>query len=140
MLLPSALARRLARALVRVNAIARVDRVVLEQLEEQTRLALLRNRVERLRELSTGAALAASSTRTGIVSMSLISAEISGGRVAEKKSVWRSPGSSVQNAADVGQKAHVEHAVGFVEDEERDVVERRRALRNGRAGVRASRR
>ena len=37
--------------------------------------------------------------------------------VAEKHSVWRSLAGYADDAANGGQKAHVEHAIGFVEDE-----------------------
>ncbi len=45
--------------------------------------------------------------------------------VAEKKSVWRFDRQMLQHAADVGQKPHVEHAVGLVEDEDLEPLELR---------------
>ncbi len=41
--------------------------------------------------------------------------------MAEKKSVWRLRRHELQNAANVGQEAHVAHAVGFVQDQHLDV-------------------
>ena len=49
--------------------------------------------------------------------------------VAEKNSVWRSLGHWRDDAVDGGAEAHVEHAVGLVEDEDLDVGERDRAAR-----------
>ena len=40
---------------------------------------------------------------------------ISGGMVAEKNSVCRVNGRQLEDALDVGDEAHVEHAVGFVD-------------------------
>ena len=47
--------------------------------------------------------------------------------VAEKNSVWRSAGHWATMPVDGGAEAHVEHAVGLVEDEDLDVAERERA-------------
>ncbi len=60
--------------------------------------------------------------------MSPARCRISGGIVAENISVCRSVGKRAQNAADVGEEAHVEHAIRFVEHQhldggEIDVVE-----------------
>ena len=44
-------------------------------------------------------------------------------RVAEKSSVWRLVRREVEDAPDVGQEAHVGHAVGFVDDHDLDGVE-----------------
>ena len=43
--------------------------------------------------------------------------------VAEKNSVCRLAGSLRDDPADVVDEAHVEHAVGFVEDEDFDAIE-----------------
>ena len=53
---------------------------------------------------------------------------ISPGMVAEKNSVCRSLPQHGDDAADVGDEAHVEHAVGFVEHQHFDLVEAQRAL------------
>ena len=45
---------------------------------------------------------------------------ISGGMVAEKNSVWRVNGTILQMRLDVGDEAHVEHAVGFVDHQKLD--------------------
>ena len=45
-------------------------------------------------------------------------ARISGGKVAEKRSVCRFGGQQRDDAAHVVDEAHVEHAVGLVEDED----------------------
>ena len=50
--------------------------------------------------------------------------------VAEKNSVWRLAGSFADDAADVVDEAHVEHAVGFVEHEHLDAVELHGAVRH----------
>ena len=50
-----------------------------------------------------------------------------GGMVAEKRAVCRSCRDLLQDPLDVLDEAHVEHLVGFVEDEEADVVELQRA-------------
>ena len=47
----------------------------------------------------------------------MASAAIGAGMVALKNSVCRRGGNVPQDPADVGQEAHVEHAVGFVEHE-----------------------
>ena len=60
------------------------------------------------------------STRTGLCRKASARRVISGGMVAEKNSVWRVNGTSLHDALDVGDEAHVEHAVGFVDDEELD--------------------
>jgi hypothetical protein len=57
---------------------------------------------------------------------------ISGGKVAENSSVCAAR-QSAEDALHVGQEAHVEHAVGFVEDEDLD-AETQRARSSGRAG------
>ena len=43
--------------------------------------------------------------------------------VAEKSRFWRFVGQRADDAPDVGPEAHVEHAVGFVEDEDLDLGE-----------------
>ena len=43
--------------------------------------------------------------------------------VAENSSVWRRAGEQVEDPADVGHEAHVEHPVGLVEDEDLDLAE-----------------
>ena len=40
--------------------------------------------------------------------------------VAEKNSVCRVNGTILHDALDIGDEAHVEHAVGFVDDQELD--------------------
>ena len=44
--------------------------------------------------------------------------------VAENSSVWRVAGRHPDDPVDDGLEAHVEHAVGLVEDEQLDLVER----------------
>ena len=66
--------------------------------------------------------------RWGSRSAHSVSLAISGGMVAEKSRVWRSFGHFFDDAAHVGHEAHVEHAVGFIEDEVLDGAERDRAL------------
>ena len=52
---------------------------------------------------------------------------ISGGIVAVKNSVCRVNGHQLADAFDVGDEAHVEHAVGFVDDEQFDAGEKQPA-------------
>ena len=52
-----------------------------------------------------------------------MSVSICGGMVAEKSEVWRSRGHFLNDAADVRQKAHVQHAVRLVQHQVFDVVE-----------------
>ena len=56
--------------------------------------------------------------------MWLARSAISRGMVAEKNSVWRLRRQLGDDPADVVDEAHVEHAVGFVEHEHLDAVER----------------
>ena len=56
------------------------------------------------------------------------SSAISCGMVAEKNSVCRCFGQHGDDLADVVDEAHVEHAVGFVEHEDFDLVEAHGAL------------
>ena len=46
-----------------------------------------------------------------------------GGMVAEKRASWRWGGAEYEDGFDVFEEAHVEHFVGFVEDDVFDVVE-----------------
>ena len=59
------------------------------------------------------------------------SSRISSENVAEKSRFWRLAGSRARIAADVADEAHVEHSIGFVEDEDLD----RRQVDRGPAGV-----
>ena len=69
------------------------------------------------------------STRTGIAEdLGGELARSSGGMVAENSSVCRSLRHGGDDLADVADEAHVEHAVGLVEDEDRDAVEPHVAL------------
>ena len=52
---------------------------------------------------------------TGSCSISRASWPIGGGIVALKNSVWRFGGQMPEDAPDVRQESHVEHAIGFVE-------------------------
>ena len=53
---------------------------------------------------------------------------MAGGMVAEKSSVWRLLRQARDDLAHVVDEAHVEHAVGLVEHEDRDLVEPDMAL------------
>ena len=63
------------------------------------------------------------STRSGWCSMSPTSLTTSSGMVAENSIDWRFFGSIDNDAAHVLDEAHVEHAVGFVDDQRRYAVE-----------------
>ena len=67
--------------------------------------------------LSAVVAARATSMRTGFCKKASVSRVISGGIVAEKNSVCRVNGTSLQMRSMSGNEAHVEHAVGFVDDE-----------------------
>ena len=60
------------------------------------------------------------STRTGLDRNWSARRLISGGMVAEKNRVWRVNGQQLADALDVGDEAHVEHAVGLVDDQDLD--------------------
>ncbi len=64
------------------------------------------------------------STRTGACRNFSVSLVISGGIVAEKNSVClRQRRDHLADAFDVGDETHVEHAVGFVDDQDLDAVQ-----------------
>ena len=52
---------------------------------------------------------------------------ISGGMVAEKNRVWRGLGRRPDDTLDVRDEAHVEHAVGFVDHQDLEVVQQQPA-------------
>ena len=60
------------------------------------------------------------STRTGLCRNCSVMRWISGGMVAVKNSVWRRERHQLADALDVGDEAHVEHAVGFVDHQQLD--------------------
>jgi hypothetical protein len=86
-------------------------------------LELLRDRVDRLRDPDAGAAGARRRSDRRVAQHLAASFAIGAGIVAEKSSVCRFGRQLRQHAPDVGQEAHVEHAVGLVEHEELDPVE-----------------
>ena len=65
----------------------------------------------------------AACTSTGLCRNWLVRRWISGGMVAEKNSVWRVIGRNLADALDIGNEAHVEHAVGFVDHQDLDAVQ-----------------
>ena len=67
------------------------------------------------------------STRTGLWRKASARRVISGGMVAEKNSVWRVNGTKLADALDVGNEAHVEHSVRFVDDQDLDRVQEQAA-------------
>ena len=95
-----------------------VERGVFEQRDEQRELEVPRHFVGDLRDGFRGVRAAAHLHGRGRVEKLVREPSISGESVAEKSSVWRLRGSCFHDAADVGEEAHVEHAVGFVEHEE----------------------
>ena len=62
----------------------------------------------------------ATSTRTGSLRNVLTSRVISAGMVAEKNERLAPRRQQLADLLDVGDEAHVEHAVGFVDDEDLD--------------------
>ena len=78
--------------------------------------------------VSAGVRRAPISIVSGLCIAHWMSVSICGGMVAENSAVWRWRGHLFDDAAHVGQKAHVEHPVGLVEHEELHLVEPHRAL------------
>ena len=74
---------------------------------------------------TAGAAVRSRLMVAGLRSSSRVRATMGGGMVAEKNSVWLRGGQVLEHAADVGEEAHVEHAVGFVEHENLEPFELR---------------
>ena len=68
------------------------------------------------------------STVSGSRKTHAASRSISGGNVAENRSVCRSVRNFFDDSAHVGQETHVEHAIDFIEHENADVAEIQRAL------------
>ena len=67
---------------------------------------------------------APTSWTTGSRWMSAARADTALSNVAENRSTWRSGSGQGEDAPDRGEKAHVGHAVGLVDDDEIDVIER----------------
>ncbi len=107
-----------------------VDRLAAQQLRQQRGLGGAVDQITRWSMRSTVVAAGVTATRTGSFSMELASSVISRGMVAEKNRVWRLAGSLRDDAPDVVDEAHVEHAVGFVEHEDLDAVELHGAVRH----------
>ena len=108
-------------------AVAEDERVldVLGADQAAQRLALvlaLGHDRQRLRStVAAGEAGGATAISFGFIRNASARRRISGGMVAEKNSVWRIFGSSADDALDIGDEAHVEHAVGLVDDQDLDV-------------------
>ena len=64
------------------------------------------------------------SKRLGLRVYARASSPTSPSSVAEKSIVWRFAGSAAQDLLDLRAEAHVEHPVGLVEHEDRDVLDR----------------
>ena len=71
----------------------------------------------------TGVDRRVTSTNTGARAVRCMSASISSGIVAEKNRFWRLRRQRRENAANIGQEAHIEHPVGLVEHDDLDVAE-----------------
>ena len=107
-------------------AIAEDDRVLeivgaADQLTQS--FALVRAAAESdqtLRDVVGVVAARATSMRTGLCRKVSVSRVISGGIVAEKNKVWRVNGTSLQIRSMSGNETHVEHAIGFVDNENFD--------------------
>ena len=118
---PSCSARRFAPCLVRVKTSACVDGVGCGRAELSS---------SRLRSRSTGWTTWVTSgaaelrgvtwTDAGSCRKPLARCRISSENVAENSRFWRSRREDLEDATDVADEAHVEHAVGLVEDEDLD--------------------
>ena len=88
--------------------------------------------------LAGGGGARGTSMRTGSLRNCLVSRVISGGMVAEKNRVCFFGGVSLEDALDIGDEAHVQHAVGFIDHHDLDAGHQKACrARNGRAGGRA---
>ena len=98
-----------------------LERLVGQQVAEQRALGGGVHEVDALVDLVDGAALpcGAISTRSGFFRTSDASLATSPGMVAENSSVWRCLETEPTMRRTSLDEAHVEHAVGLVEDEER---------------------
>jgi hypothetical protein len=99
------------------------DVVALEQGQQQRRLEILTDRVDRLRDPDRGQRPASEIDRLRIVEH--LARQHCDRRRHCRAEEERLPFSRHQpeDALDVGKEPHVEHAVGFIENEELDVVE-----------------
>ncbi len=116
-------ATRFAMCLVRVKTSARVTPGSASRLRSTWRLSLRSTCSTDCSTRSAGVATGATATRTGSRSRRLASASIARGIVAEKSSVCRSRGVRRAMRRTVCDEAHVEHAVGLVEDDDLDVAQ-----------------
>ncbi len=105
-----------------MNTSAFVDEAALQQLEKQRRLQILRHRIHRLRNADGRRRLLLQVDRDRFFSISVASVAIGGGIVAREEQRLLGRRDVAQDAADVGQEAHVEHPIGLVQHQ---VFERR---------------
>ena len=121
-------ARRSARRRVRAKTSVRVGIVMAEVLDQQVHLLLVVHGQDALLDLVDRLALPPSSMNTGLCrvsSMMLRHALAHGGAEEQVLALARH---GVDDALHVGPEAHVEHAVGLVEDERVDAVQQDVAL------------
>ena len=114
---------RLAPCLVRVKTSTRSIVASLSTWRSSGRLSAFSTNITRCSMRSAVETTGRMPTRTGSVRMPPASSAISGGIVAEKNSVWRRAGKRRDDPAHVVDEAHVEHAVGLVEDEDLEPAE-----------------
>jgi hypothetical protein len=100
-----------------------LDVAALEQLEQQRGLEVLGNRIDRLRDADGGGGLALLVDREGILQH--LARELGDRRRHRRREEERLAfdGQVSQHFPDVREKAHVEHAVRFVEHQHLEVVE-----------------
>ena len=107
--------------------------LALQQVQQQRRLQMLRHRIDRVRDPDRGrrAPLDVDRRRRLQHLLRQLRDRRRHRRAEEQRLALRGRRQVLQHAADVGQEAHVEHAVGFVEHEVLQAAE----LRVGRAEV-----
>ena len=115
-----------APCLVRVNTSTRSTGLGSEQSASSAGLSLV-DEDDALLDVFDGRGLRRHRDPGRIAQHLAASLAISCGMVAEKNSVWRFRQHG-DDALDVMDEAHVEHAVGFVEHQDLDLVEAHRAL------------
>ena len=113
------------RAVLRAREHQRLGHVAaLEEFHQECTLELLRDRIDRLRNAFGRRRLTLEIERDGLVQHLLRQRrDWRGHRGAEEQRLPLAVRQVTQNLLDVGQEAHVEHAIGFVQHQELKLVE-----------------
>ena len=102
-----------------------LDLAALQELEQQRRLQVLGDRVDRLRDPDGGGGFAFLVDRVRVLEHFARQLRDRGRHRRREEERLALDGQVLQDLADVRQEAHVEHAVRFVQDEDLEVVELR---------------